>query len=100
VACIEKWRKSQKGIASQLGDLVTRQAMSKQSVHISEQELLYLPSQLSSSEHTKLNLIDLGKQKHLIQEGAACDAIQKLLMIVKMHVAMEAQKRLDVYGQD
>jgi len=99
-ARIEKWRKSQKEIASQLGDLVATQAISKRSVDAPEKELLYLPSQLSLSERTKLNLVDLGRQELLVQEGVACDAVQKLRTIIKMHVAMEDQKRSQAYGQD
>ena len=103
---LEKWRKSQKTITPQLGDLIANQAVStavstrKRSVVLPEKEMLYLPSQLTLSERTTFGLIDLGRHEHLVQEGAACDAIQKLRTIVKVHVVMEAKKRSEAYGQD
>ena len=69
----------QKTVVPQVGNFVAQQAISKKFADSPEKEVLYIPSDFSESQCIKLDLVDLGKQKQQLHEGAVCDAIQNHL---------------------
>jgi hypothetical protein len=83
----------------QVGDYVQQQTLSLQSGNQVEREILYLPSDLPSAAQVALGLTSLAECQRRLMEGAACDTIQRIRMLVKLHSALRQHKKKNARGQ-
>ncbi|KAF8195334.1 hypothetical protein K438DRAFT_1760990 [Mycena galopus ATCC 62051] len=85
------WRQQQKSIAPNLGDKVAMQAAASPTVPV-EQEVLFLPSDLTASEQLNLGVVALGVEEVRWREGEAFDALRAVQNVVKALVALRDRK--------
>ena len=83
----------------QVGDYVQQQTLSLQGYNQVECEILYLPSDLPLAVRITLDLISFGECQRRLLEGAACDTIQQIRILVKLHSAFRQQKKKNAHGQ-
>lgn len=93
---ITKWRHLQDAVMPQVGEYVQQQTQGGNQV---ECEILYLPSDLPSAVQVALGLTPLGECQRRLLEGAACDTIQRIRILVKLHSALRQQKKKNARGQ-
>ncbi|KAF7372608.1 CxC2 domain-containing protein [Mycena venus] len=85
------WRQQQKSIAPKLGDTVATQAAVLPAVLV-EEEVLFLPSDLTASERLDLDVVALGVEEVRWREGEAFDALRAVQNVVKALVALRDRK--------
>ncbi|KAF8157650.1 hypothetical protein K438DRAFT_2073948 [Mycena galopus ATCC 62051] len=85
------WRQQQKSIAPNLGDKVAMQAAASPAVPV-EEEVLFLPSDLTASERLDLGVVALGVEEVRWREGEAFDALRAVQNVVKALVALRDRK--------
>ncbi|KAF7371602.1 CxC2 domain-containing protein [Mycena venus] len=95
---IQAFRRQQKNIMSEVGDKVAQQASSNPPPAI-EDELLYLPSDLTSTERMTLDFIALGLEESRWREGQAFDSLRAIQLIVKGISALHDRKGKNDRGQ-
>lgn len=91
---IQAFRRQQKNIMSGVGDKVAQQASSNPPPAI-EDELLYLPSDLTSAERMTLDFIALGLEESRWREGQAFDSLRAIQLIFKGISALRDRKGKD-----
>ncbi|KAJ6490891.1 hypothetical protein C8R45DRAFT_901278 [Mycena sanguinolenta] len=95
---IRAFRRQQKNIMSGVGDKVAQQASSNPPPSIGD-ELLYLPSDLTSAERMTLDFIALGLEEFRWREGQAFDSLRAIQLIVKGISALRDRKSKNDRGQ-
>ncbi|KAJ7857939.1 hypothetical protein B0H14DRAFT_3135672 [Mycena olivaceomarginata] len=85
------WRQQQKSIAPKLGDKVAIQAATLPAIPV-EEEVLFLPSDLTASERLDLDVVALGVEEARWREGEAFDALRAVQNVVKALVALRDRK--------
>lgn len=89
----------QESVMPQVGEYVQRQNLSLQGGNRVEHEILYLPSDLPLATQVTLGLTSLAQCQRRLLEGAACDTIQRIRMLVKLHSALRHHKKKNARGQ-
>jgi hypothetical protein len=96
---IDTWRRIQKILVPQIGDLVAQQAISGKTAGLPEKEALYVPSDFGEGDRIRYGLVALGEnQRHLLQ-GTACDYVAKIKTVSKTVDSGKADKKLQEYAQ-
>jgi hypothetical protein len=85
------FRRQQKNIMGTVGDKVAKQASSNSPPAV-QNEVLYLPSDLTSSERMRFDFIALGLEESRWREGQAFDALRATQNIVKGISALRDRK--------
>ncbi|KAJ7111002.1 hypothetical protein C8R44DRAFT_633535, partial [Mycena epipterygia] len=88
---ILSFRQQQKNIMSGIGNKVAIQAAQSPGTAV-EDELLYLPSDLTANERMTLDFISLGLEEARWREGQAFDALRSVQGIVKAITALRDRK--------
>ena len=87
-------------ITPQVADYVEQHVLSLQpGTDEVEREILYLPSDFPSAAQVTLGLTSVGEYQRRLLEGACCDAIQRIRMMVKLHSALQQDKKKKARGQ-
>ncbi|KAJ7799140.1 hypothetical protein B0H14DRAFT_2904257 [Mycena olivaceomarginata] len=85
------WRQQQKPMAPKLGDKVAIQTATLPAIPV-EEEVLFLPSDLTALERLDLDVVALGVEEARWREGEAFDALQAVQNMVKAPVALRDRK--------
>jgi hypothetical protein len=96
---IDTWRRIQKTLVPQIGDLVAQQAISGKAAGLPEEEALFVPSDFGEGDRIKFDLVSQGENQRRLLQGTACDYVAKIKTVSKTIDSGKADKKLQEFGQ-